>query len=684
MIMRLATVDGETVADASLADGRDGYDEQLTRVCRYFEQSEDGTRDARLIAERNRDYYDGRQLTDKEIAALKKRGQPPVVINYIKRKVEILRGMERRMRSDPKAFPRNPDDEDGANAATDALRYVADQNDFDVTRSMVYENMVIEGYGGADVVAEQMPNGDVMVTITYVPWDRLFYDPHSRQPDFSDAQYRGLVIWMDKREAMDKWPDREYAIEGSLATVSMSDTYEDRPKDGMWCDNRRTRVRVVQIHYKRGDDWMMATFTKGGFLEDPVVSPYIDKYGSPTSSLIMRSAYIDRENNRYGPVSDWIDPQDEINKRRSKALHLMNQRQTYGTKEAIGDVQAAKTQLARPDGHVELNGGAVFGQNFGIIPTNDMAAGQMQLLQQATAEMQASGPNASLAGKDPHALSGRAIQSQQQAGSVEIEPGVDDLRQWTRDIYEAVWMRIKQFWTAEKWVRVTDDERNIKWVGLNKVITVGDKLQQIDPAMRDQAVQMAAQQFGMQPQDPQLLQQQIGIENDVSGLDVDIVIEEGPDMASLQSEQFQTLSELAKAGVAIPPKAIVQASSIRNKDVILDEMEKGQQLPPAAQKQMQEQQQALQQAQQQIAQLTQQLKDKDREFHIKEQDAETRRIAATRPDSPQQIDPAQRRADLAKTAAQIDQIRADEQQTNVETAILMQSPPPEFSGSVSA
>lgn len=684
-MMRLATIDGEQVPDAALATSGGEFDHHLDQLVRDFEAAEDGTRDARLRAERNRDYYDGKQLTTEEIAALRRRGQPPVVINYIKRKVEILRGLERRSRTDPRAFPRNPQDEQGAEAATDALRFVADENDFDVVRSAVYEYMIVEGYGGADVIVEEAPNGDIVVSIQAVPWDRLVYDPHSRKTDFSDARYRGIVIWMDKSEAYAAYPERKEAIDASLATMAMSETYDDRPKDGMWADNRRTRVRIVQMQYQDVDGtWMIATFTRGGFLVDPQVSPYIDKYGRPTYSLIMRSCYIDRENNRYGAVSDWIDTQDEVNKRRSKALHLLNQRQTYGTKEAVQDVAEAKRELAKPDGHVQLNGGAVFGQNFGILPTGDMANGQMELLQQATAEMQASGPNASLAGKDQRQLSGRAIQSQQQAGSIEVEPIVDELRQWTRDVYEAVWMRIKQFWTDEKWVRVTDDERNIKWVGLNKVITVKDRLAQLPPDKIEQGMMLAAQQFGMDPQDPRLLEQPVGIENDVSGLDVDIVIQEGPDLATLQSEQFEQLAQMAQSGIPIPPKAIILASSLRNKDQILDEMEQGNALPPQVQQQMQAMQQQLQQQAEAMQQMQQQLRDKQADLAIKAADAETRRMAVMKPDQPQMSDPMAQQAAVAKDIASARKTNAEAVQTEVETELLVTMPTaPEFRGSVS-
>lgn len=565
-----------------------GVDETLSKLVQWFEDAEDSTSSARRLSERDRDYYDNDQWTHAELEILKKRKQPALTINYIQRKVDFLRGMERRMRSDPKAFPRTPREEQLAEAATDALRFVADQNDFDEIRSEVYENLLVEGYGAADVVVVQRPDGQVDVQIVRVPWDRIVYDPHSRERDFSDARYVGIVIWMDKSEALAMWPGAEDIIEATLQTASLSDTYDDRPKFGVWADNRRTRIRVVQMQYIDNDgQHMVCTFTRGGMLDGPMPSPYLDEYGQPARSLIMRSAYIDRENNRYGHVRSMISMQDEINKRRSKALHLLSVRQTYGNKKAVADVDAARRELAKPDGHLEINNDARFGEDFGVLPTGDLATGQMNLLQHVTGEMQAQGPNAAMAGKDPRQQSGRAIQAQQQGGSIEMEPLVDDLRQWTRDIFEAAWMRIRQFWTDERWIRVTDDDRNLKWVGLNRKITLADQLQEMDPEQARQIVM----QMNLQPNDPRL-SMIVGVDNEISGLNVDIVIEEGPDLATIQFEQFQVLAELAQSGLPIPPKAIIQASSLRNKDALLDEIEKAQQ----AQAQAAQQQGQIEQA----------------------------------------------------------------------------------------
>ena len=95
-----------------------------------------------------------------------------------------------------------------------------------------------------------------------------------------------------------------------------------------------------------------------------------------------------------------ISLQDEINKRRSKALHLLSVRQVIAEQGAVPDVDKARREVAKPDGYVEV----MPGLKFEIEQTADLAAGQFQLLQHATAEMQLSGPNAAMSGTDPREL----------------------------------------------------------------------------------------------------------------------------------------------------------------------------------------------------------------------------------------------------------------------------------------
>lgn len=562
---------GEALADEATA--KSGMLD-VGDLCRMFEESEDSSYESRKLSERDRDYVDNKQLTAEEESTLKKRGQPPVIDNRIKTKIDYLVGLEKQQRIDPKALPRTPKHESDADGATEALRYVAEEQDYDAKRSGVWRNMLVEGYGGIGVsVAESMDyNGQpgIEVRVRRYSWDRLFYDPHSAETDFSDAGYFGAILWMDYDDAVAMYkdnPDAANILESTL-TNAPSDTYDDKPKHSVWADKKRKRVRVCQIWLKRDEQWYFAEYTKGGILKAGP-SPYKTDKGETDCELILQSAYCDRDNNRYGLVREMISLQDEINKRRSKSLHLLSSNQTMYEDGAIENIEVFRREKAKADGTMKVAPGALRDQRVQTISGLEVATAQFQLLQESKNAIDLKGPNATEMGdktQGSNAASGRAIVASQQGGMIQIGDLMDNLRHLDKRVFRAMWNRIRQYWTAEKWIRVTDDDQNVKWVGVN-----------VDP----QQIQMLA------AQDPQAAQKIAGIVGNVAELDCDIIIDEAPDSLSPQLEQFQALVELKKFDTdgEIPFKSIVRAApNLKGKQAILNEMEeRGQQKAQASQ-----------------------------------------------------------------------------------------------------
>lgn len=547
-----ATGTGDTTPDATLAS-----------LIQWIEDAEQEGATARERSERDRDYYDGRQITETEAAELRLRKQPIIAFNLVQGKIDYLLGLEKQQRSDPKAYPRNPDDQEAAESATDGIRYVCDAQNMPMIASQVWENMCVEGAGGVDVCVEPKDDGSFDIVLHQVHWDRMVWDPYSRERDFSDAKFLGTLAWMDEADVLAQWPDAGDVIETTYSSAPDTSAWADRPRWNVWADPKRKRVRVVQLYWRVGTEWRCGTFTRGGWLEDAAASVYLDDDGKTACPLIFASAYVNRDNWRYGVVRNLVDPQDEINLRHRKAVHLLSVRQVVAEEGAVRDVDKARQELAKPDGYVEV----ARDFRFDISPTQDLSAGQASLLQEAKSMFQNMGPNAALMGKSGDSASGRAIALSQQGGAMEIGAILDVHRHWRRRAYRTIWSRIKQYWTAEKWVRVTDDERNMRWVGLNQPVTLEQKLMEMPP----EEAQQVANELMLVPGDPRL-SEPVEIRNDVSKLDVDIIVEEGQDVATLQIENFETLANLAKAGLPIPPDILIEASSLRNKDQILEKM----------------------------------------------------------------------------------------------------------------
>lgn len=555
----------------------------LEQFVREFEAAEDATQEARKLAERDADYFHEKQWTAEERSALEKRGQPAITFNRIKRKVNSLQGLEKQTRKDPKAFPRNPDDEDAARAATDALRYVCEDSRWDDKRSEAALELAVQGTCAVMVGVKQTKQG-FDPDIRRIAWDRFYYDPHSCDFDFADAKFLGVVVWMDLDDAIAAYPDAKDVFEATWKSARETETYDDRPKWNLWADYKRRRVRLCEHYYRTPEGWKFCIFTKGGFAVEPMDSPYLGEDDTPECPIKAVSLYVDRDNNRYGEVRTMIGPQDEINKRRSKALHLINQR-NLRVSPALGmSPNDVRKEASRPDGVFVGEQGDVE-----ILPTNDMAAANLNLLQEAKAEIDLLGPNAALAGKNEASMSGRAIMAQQQGGMVESATYLDRIRVLSLAVYRSVWCRVRQFWKEERWIRVTDNENNLRFVGLNRPVTMiqaaakqmgitKDNLQQQPPEVQQQLQIMA--------QDPRA-QMVVEMENSVTELDVDIMVDEGLDTPTVAAEQFDAIIKMLPAlgPVGQSPevlKFIIEASSLKDKSRLLALFDK-QEDPMAAQ-----------------------------------------------------------------------------------------------------
>lgn len=534
----------------------------IERKRRMFEDSEDAHQKARRFAFEDEDFYhnfDDDQWTDAEKALLAERGQPTYTHNRVKRKVNFLMGMEQRGRTDPKALPRKPRMEMMAEIATDVLVAMDDKLKYDALASEGFFNLAVHGIIAMDWAWDQEEG---QATATLVPYEEFFYDKRSKKPDFSDASYIGYAKWLDLDAAKSDYPSEEQnaLLQMSLDRERISYAgYDDRPL--LWATasgrgmNKIERVRVVVMYYRdRTRQWRLSHFCHAGDLYDDY-SPYRDEKGKPRCNLIARSLYIDRENRRYGVVRDMKGPQREDNHLRAKLWHRANDRRMFAVDGAFGDdgdgLAKAKREIAKVDGVLQVNHGMRFGEDWGFVPNADQTAILTQLLGLADQEISRQGPNAGLQGRGASSQSGRSRQVQQEAGMTEENNIFDRFSQWKRDCYETMLLLAKQFWRNEDYIRVTDEEDGVRFVEIN------------------------------QPR--QLPDGRTILWNDLGRIDVDIIIEDMPDVANLQAEQFETIANIL--GMGVPPHylaALIKTSTLRDKDQLIEMIEAPMQPNPQA------------------------------------------------------------------------------------------------------
>lgn len=553
----------------------------LGRYKKMLDEARSALEEPRQLSQRDRDYYDGKQLTVKQRNVLKRRKQPETIRNRIGPAIDGMLGILEQAKVDPRAYPRNPQDEDASDVATKCLQFVADKNRFHKLKIDCADNHLVEGACAAITEADE--NGDVR--IQQIRFEEFFYDPYSRQADYSDARYMGVGKWMYADVLASIYPeDREdiLSIIHSNGTVIGGDmTWEDKPDTAMpWIDRKMRRLMVVEMYHRETDGWRRCVFCAAGILEEGP-SPYLDDDGAPMNPIEASSCYVDRDLARYGLTRRMVSLQDELNARASRSLHLLNSRQLRVLPDQVPNVDAntARAEAARADG--------VLPEAYDVVSTSDMAQGNLAIMQEVSQSLDRLAPTPAVLGRtDGSSQSGRSRLVLQQAGMTEIARPLGRFEDWENRVYRQIWLRCKQFWTDQKFIRVTDDEGAPEFLQINEPvfqrIPLIDPMGQpaIDPETGEPMTQVAMVPQPVmgsdgQPQIDQMTGQPvmqpqpvvIGYDNRIADMDMDIVVDTVPDTANLAAEQFQILSQLAQAygPDAVPFDDLVELSSMPDK-----------------------------------------------------------------------------------------------------------------------
>jgi hypothetical protein len=439
-----------------------------------------------------------------------------------------------KLKQDPKAYPRNPTttDEDGAELATSVVRYVTESDLKEFIFPFAIDNGATDGLGGVEMMLIEGDKGDPDIGFAKVEPDSFFYDTRSYQHDFSDARYQGMGKWLDIEEAKYLAPDKADEIEAS--TTSMSgwelSSNPDRERRWFFYSPFFKRIRVVDIWYKHEGKWKWCLFT-GAMKLDEGEGYFFDERGRSICKYIMFSAFVDHDGDRYGFVRSLKSPQDEINQRRSKGLHELNSRRIKAEDGAFSDVEVTRREAVRPDGVVIYNKG--FEMEFDDNTRIANVQGQLQFLEDAKNEIENFGPNPALIGQGLEYKSGRAINLLQQAGIAELGPFVIGIRNWKLRLYRAIWCAAQRYWTAERWIRVTDSDGLAQFIQVNGV--------GIDP------------DTGL----PRMV-------NSLGQLDVNFVLDEGPDEINMMADAYDTLIALTAQGANIPPQVLLELAPLQS------------------------------------------------------------------------------------------------------------------------
>jgi hypothetical protein len=465
----------------------------------------------------DQDFYDNLQWDPEDAAILKDRGQSPLVYNEVAPMVDWLIGTERRARVDWKVFPRTEDDVDMADTKTKVLKYVSDINRVPFTRSRAFADSVKVGVGWLDDGVRDDPTQDIIYS-KYEDWRNVLWDSAAYDLDLSDARYVFRWRWVDEDIALMMFPDRKEQIHAAC-NDSGNREYDEDDATGFYDANsdpehsgrlvaagsysrhdvRRSQIKLIECQYRKPTQVKIVADgpLKGQFVHEQDLAMQSNLQSSGASviekvmmrthfavfteaSMISMGASIYRHNRYsltpiwcyrrgkdrlpYGAIRRVRDIQQDLNKRASKALFLMNTNQVIADEGAVDDWNTLRDEVDRPDGMIVKKSG----KSIEIRRDSEMASGQINMMTLAQSTIQrASGISNENLGRQTNATSGLAIQARQLQGSVVTTEPFDNLRLAVQVQGEKQLSLTEQFYTDEKVVRLTGARGAVEWVKIN-------------------------------------------------------------------------------------------------------------------------------------------------------------------------------------------------------------------------
>ena len=506
-------------------DGEDVM-ERLARVQSWFRQEIEWQAEERNERLTDHEFYDSHQWKDEDKAEVEARGQQAFVFNMIKESVDVLSGSQRLAKIDYQILPRHKNDRKAAELKTKGFKYLTDVNNLFIHRSWASKDQIVSGLGWVDTGIRSDSTLEPLY-YQYEDWRNCWYDHLAQGPDYMRAcRFNFRAKWADIDYAAAMFPERGGHLLESSAMEYDSSVYgfgweddvfpfggEDLDDDG-WslveadlsdASGRRNRVLLIECQYKMPFQNVKLIDGKHlgslhGQIYDPnVPTPELDAliesgYASLVDSRqtvtrqmifsgnsVMQDIVIPYNHNRssliplwafrrkktgapYGLVRALRDPQEDLNKRRSKALYQMSTNRVIADRDAVEDRDELYEEANRSDGMIFKKKGSELKIH------NESAIGRehVQLAEQDLNYIErSSGITDEARGLQTNAVSGAAITARQQSSQVATSEYRENRQFFDQQAGQNLLSLMEQFWVEPKTIRVAGDAGGYDFYDMN-------------------------------------------------------------------------------------------------------------------------------------------------------------------------------------------------------------------------
>lgn len=520
-------------------------------------------------------YRENEQWTASERGDLRKRKQPETINNQVSVTVARQVGQFVKLKVRTAFAGRNSVDDDSADTLSELFLYVRQNTQMEFEERDVFEDGTICGYGVFDVGVSFDDLLQPEITVEHEnPFDVL-PDPKSRKYDWNeDAQHIFRVKWVDLKDAQERFPSKANMMHGLFSDATrglLGDV--DVFRNNNFIRQDRMQLKIAEVQYKVKEKQTLLIFPDGSTIlkedADPAKIAATKKKGTEileldrldtvlwqgtfTAGVLLEHKKLKRKIFRWVPyyvhrkqngepfseIFIALPMQDAINKRESKALHLLTTNQSIYEEGAIEDKTQTALEIARPDGQIEVARG--FFEKFKLEKNVELAQAQMQMHTLSQTDFKRIvGINPEALGERSEIRSGSGIQKKVEQTELILQPNFSNFAR-TRNIMARNILELMKIYYTEPKIRfITDD------MGARKKIALG----------RDTIESIKQNQY-------------------------DVVITTRPDVESADQEQFNQIREALPGMIPFGPfwvQQLLELSDIPKKKELIEKLNN---VPPA-------------------------------------------------------------------------------------------------------
>lgn len=437
------------------------------------------------------DMYHNRQYTQAQLAVLNARGQPAETFNVVKLFARMLLGYYSTVVNTVVVLPKDLNSLTTAGVLNDTVSHAFRDNNFDSEADKIKLCGLLSGL--LICYVEVIPTGErdqfgrpiYRIKLNYVPDKQCVLDPASTADDYSDAAYFHRFKWLHEDQVVKTFG------KGALKKLneyeedpSFTDTDFERSFNGHFTGKYRYHNMYLVVHStiedEKGDRW--SVFWSG----EEILKKKKVTFKEVKFPYRVHRLHTSDIPEHYGIFREILESQKAINQALLKLQLMANSEKAYVEDGAVEDIDTFADAFNRVNGVIQVRSL----QGIRIENLSRDVLDQYTIIDKAFDRIQRIlSINDSFLGMAFASDSGRKVKLQQNASIVALRYLTNRLEQFYRLLGWDIANLVKQYYTANQILRITDATTGQRWFELNRPAQVPTG--RMDPNTGQPAVELA-------------------------------------------------------------------------------------------------------------------------------------------------------------------------------------------------